>query len=282
LDAATGCSNVGNIVPDEAHTWHQKCGNKTIKRKTLMYSSGSNGPRLLQYSNPDINLDGYPTGVSDVRDNASVIINHACNVANYRPDPVTVSQAVVNILGGHEVCYGQSIEMQAHVACGLEGPFQYEWYKSHDGINWGNVVNTSNSYFVGAGGFSAWDIIYLRLKITSSSNNQVEYAYREVEVLSTSDCTHPIIGNNDVLAQVSISPNPTSDNIRLAVDVAKEGSGKIELIDLNGKIVSSISSVKWVEGRNTFSFATVGMGSGIYFVSCISETGVVTKKVAIR
>jgi hypothetical protein len=272
-----------NTIPDNAHTWHQKCGSKTLKRKTIMYSD-SGKKRLQQFSNPDVEFDGHPTG-TDARDNARVLKSHACTVANYRTESTSVSvPAVINIFGDFHVCIGDVTELEAHVPCGLDGPFQYAWYKSHNGVSWGPIMSTNQTYAVSPAGFFPNDYIYVRLRVTSLSNNQVEYAYATIKVFGadTGECPQNIIMPPPTPQDVTISPNPVSDVLSLTIESDEERTLEIDLVDINGKIERVILSPTLVEGKNILRFSTNGMEKGIYFVRCLDKTGVVTKKLVVR
>ncbi|AWF81443.1 hypothetical protein BTJ40_11780 [Microbulbifer sp. A4B17] len=57
-------------------------------RSVMAYNCPSNlgGPRIQQWSSPDITIDGDPTGTADLEDNARVIRERAWDVANFRVD----------------------------------------------------------------------------------------------------------------------------------------------------------------------------------------------------
>lgn len=57
-------------------------------RSVMAYNCPSDrgGPRIQQWSNPDITIDGDPTGTSNLEDNARVIRERAWEVANFRVD----------------------------------------------------------------------------------------------------------------------------------------------------------------------------------------------------
>ncbi|WP_444931057.1 M12 family metallo-peptidase [Microbulbifer sp. SSSA002] len=68
---------------------HGYCNTTASTWRTVMaYNCPSNrgGPRIQQWSNPDITIDGDPTGTTYLEDNARVIRERAWDVANFRVD----------------------------------------------------------------------------------------------------------------------------------------------------------------------------------------------------
>jgi len=66
---------------------------------------------------------------------------------------------------------------------------------------------------------------------------------------------------------LSIYPNPFNPEVQIKLILSKTGLVKIDLIDIRGRIVSTILHEKSVSvGEHTFSFSGAGLSSGVYFV----------------
>ena len=167
-DAIIG-SCLGPANPNEprrAHTWSRRCGNKNLKRKTIMFSSSTSSvysSHVIQhYSNPAINYEKKPTGIIYERDNVDFMEDAACVVAGFRNSSGIndFEVSIVTSSGFTNICENSGEEVSAIIS-GAPGVYDYEWYESNDGINWGNTQGTSNVYNVDPSGYPPGSHIYI-------------------------------------------------------------------------------------------------------------------------
>lgn len=102
-------------------------------------------PRIPYYSNPDVKYKTRKLGTEDTNYNARVLRDEACRVADYVDDPP--QDPFVAIDGALFACADGStntcLTAEFH---SITGPYVYQWQKSTDGVNWGNVVSTQATY----------------------------------------------------------------------------------------------------------------------------------------
>jgi len=116
----------------------------------------------------------------------------------------------------------------------------------------------------------------------------------EVEILITATINVQIIGNveqntsftgykivvgttgtiEQVIAPITVSPNPANDVIKIEGISASMKASKVEITNIEGKVVAS----KEVANTSDFSFDLSGMKAGIYFVNVAHASGVETVK----
>jgi TRAP-type uncharacterized transport system substrate-binding protein len=75
-----------------------------------------------------------------------------------------------------------------------------------------------------------------------------------------------------MISEVQIYPNPTSNQLTIATDLA---INEIKLIDITGKTIRSIK-------QDTKVINVADLPSGIYFIQLITNEKVITKKLVIE
>ncbi|MHA3789366.1 T9SS type A sorting domain-containing protein [Flavobacterium hauense] len=78
--------------------------------------------------------------------------------------------------------------------------------------------------------------------------------------------------NENVLASLSVYPNPTSDVVNVAVDALVSN---VAIADLNGRTVKSVK----FDGVSNASVNVSDLASGIYMMTVSSDKGTTTKKI---
>jgi hypothetical protein len=77
---------------------------------------------------------------------------------------------------------------------------------------------------------------------------------------------------NNALLQVSVYPNPAQDIVNVTID--KNTTGTIELLELSGAVVRTIT----FNGKSC-SVDMTGLANGLYFISIITPEGKAVKQV---
>lgn len=72
---------------------------------------------------------------------------------------------------------------------------------------------------------------------------------------------------NSNLKNLSVYPNPAKDFVTVNYALANESDVAISILDLNGKVVNSISDSKESEGEKSVKINTSAFPSGIYFLN---------------
>ncbi len=89
----------------------------------------------------------------------------------------------------------------------------------------------------------------------------------------------PTIGleENENVLNVSLYPNPATDNVSIDYTLANASDVNVVLTDLAGKTISTVNTTANA-GANTVSFDTNALTAGVYNVIISTENGNVTKK----
>lgn len=268
--AAGVCGDNDDDVCAHARVFNGAGGAEHRTILALMTEPGA--VRIPQYSNADpaFGFDGVATGDED-NDNSRLIKNAACYTDDYNSADWTVG-----ISGPVKWCTSEpSHTLSAAVTPPTPGwgysgnpPYQYEW-------RWSCSPTFVNSQFLSnqpsatltnplAGG---GDEIWVQLTVTSS-DGATRVRNRPVVVIEcpsvgggTGDrSSNPEMGNAS--SYISVSPNPVSDILEIAVDVDEGQISDIILLDNLGSVVKQV--VK--RGAGKVNVDTHDLQSGIYFV----------------
>ncbi len=220
-----GCmhSNVGTPPVDCPHGMNMPSG-----RNTIMANNAPNNTRIQHFSNPVINwVDGTPTGVVDIRDNAAQIRGAFCEAANNFPEPqfaTTFTRSVGMICPGETFTFTPTIAAGAcndpwgiipSVNCG-SWPYQYEWRVSKN-------PNFTNSQVVGNGPNlslyiqnSYCPVFYVRLTVTSANGLTATFTqmYNCHNFCDRSAGSAPE-STPDFIGKLQVVPNPASGAVRV-------------------------------------------------------------------
>ena len=273
-----------------------------IGLKTAMGVLTCDGIRVLQWSNPDVDIaPGFPSGESG-RDNARRIDNHGPKVACFRdspPVPGLENSLSVGISGpvfiddlDNTYTYFSSVSSNA------VPPLTFLWEVSDNGFEF-EIVSSEEDYFVDnineipEGPFS------LRLTVFDSSNQTGSATFNAVRNPNFTDS--PISSSIDQdemldfvaknksvsdrfemfsteksqlssLQEFSVFPNPVTDKLNIVSDEA------IQLViirDYQGKMIVR----QEVENQTKFEIDSRQLPSGVYYIFLLSVNSSFTKKI---
>ena len=122
-------------------------------------------------------------------------------------------------------------------------------------------VNNTMNLTENNGSLSSWNI-----------DNVSQYAF------SGANSIVPTTGSSS--DQVKIFPNPVSDNLSVEYWSSRTGKISIQLIDLNGKVVSSVFEGSH-QGKQTYTW-TKDLPSGYYLCRIVSASKSITKPFVIQ
>ena len=120
--------------------------------------------------------------------------------------------------------------------------------------------------------------------ITSSQivSNSLAGSLQEISTSATLQTAGATLQIAD--AQLSVSPNPVSDNAVIDVRLKEMGRMKLDLLDQQGRIVKQITNGFIADKtlNQRFPLYTAGLSSGIYIVRMVTPSGIMTKKVVVE
>ncbi len=117
--------------------------------------------------------------------------------------------------------------------------------------------------------------------LSASGTTPVANSYLYVDNLSFSGSVTGINQIENVISNVSVFPNPTTDNISIELSVKKTSLVTLQLLDVTGKLVKEIN-VGDIQGKYTTSINTTAITKGIYFLKVIANNAVEVKKIIIQ
>ena len=115
------------------------------------------------------------------------------------------------------------------------------------------------------GGYPDTCIISLRASGNAPTNND----YLWVDNLGFSGTVLGVASNNNSVTNLNVFPNPTSENITVEFNNSKSSNIKLQMLDLNGKLVKEINAGE-INGNNKYLISTNGIIKGTYFINIIN------------
>jgi len=250
------CDNNGPI--QHGHDWNFKKCFRTRVRGTIM----SSAPNIIQnYSNPSVKHEGKPTGLVDSRNNSKWLIDNACEVANFS----TITDAPrVTISGDDFVCPLTTTQLMVNKSGG-PGPYQYNWFVSTDGINWGNVYCITSTAVIDGSDYDIGDRVYVYVIVTFGSG-VTRKAYHTLDILPEGSQGY-LCPRTKYLEDIKLYPNPSSEKLTIEYFNHSDINIKklIEISDILGK--NQLNFNKFLQpGKNNFEIDISSLKSGIYFL----------------
>lgn len=259
-----------------------KDNNNILLRNTLMVNDADN-IKILNYSNPDVTYNGYPTGRYRDEDNILDSINMEgtthianrinqtnCTIADYNAD-IDLS---VRISGSATIC-NNSQPYTAHVFSSSSG-YSYDWSYSFDGVNTTPLSGTSATIDLTPPlNVASCQTFFLHAKVTDNNGVEGKYAKRIRRLNgSCEECQIPSLENDsekllqivreEVNSNISIHPNPSTGNIQLRWIISTESNIFIELYELTGQLLVRENHILY-KGLNTLDF-NFSLPNGIYYL----------------
>lgn len=114
-------------------------------------------------------------------------------------------------------------------------------------------------------------------------NGPSDYVYVKMPVSDLPTCAPLGITENNVNSlALSLSPNPAEASTSLAFRLATKGNVTINVYNVTGQVVSSVTNQDYAAGSYNINLNTEKYDSGIYFVNMITADGTVSKKLIIK
>ena len=206
----------------------------------------------------------------------------ACTVAEFRN---TDNPFVVRIEGSHIGCPCETTYFFADISGGIPGNYQIEWFISPDGVNYGGVLDTTDTFQIeypcpSEGTF------YLRLKVTAP-NGQGKFRVVTVHSSNTPPsgevCGHgggsksgrgELIGDN-----LSAFPNPTTGMLNVSFTKTRPGFTTVQLHSIEGRTAKTLHRSELGQGAQSFGFILGDLPQGFYLLKVVEQDKVQTKTV---
>ncbi|MFN0215882.1 MAG: M12 family metallo-peptidase [Saprospiraceae bacterium] len=228
-------------------------------KSTIMHVLTSSIDRQMRYSNPNISQSGVPTGVTNNNDNARVIDENGCTVANFEESPL-----IAGIYGQN---WGEPNEVVSLSSSTNGGtlPYQYEWKMGVNPMNYNiSLGNSASASFT-----VAFPKHYIRLKVTSS-DGQVSYAYHIVTQANpkptNSDVPADLILNEKSSSIQSIAPNPSNGTAIVTIKLDSPTQVKIDVLNSLGESIILVQEADLKKGWHSFSLDTSQFPAGNYYL----------------
>lgn len=270
-------------VPSYAKGYKIKFLGFTVDR-TVMVGNGITDEhaknRLLNFSNPNIQVGGRATGTAD-ENNAQRITESHPVVGAFRPDPANPLNAFVD--GPTWVSSPGGKNYELYYSCG-SAPYTFSWQYSYDGVSY-TLSNTTSDIFTWY--FSQSQKIYLKGTVTSNGQSATAYitvtAQLPANPYKVSAAGHDTIALQGELPSLIATPNPADDRINISYKLQSDTQVKLNMLDQSGKVIEILKDDKTISrrGRYSASVKSKNLPVGTYFIRLLTSQGIETCRVII-
>lgn len=239
-----GCRHDGHTgTPSYAQAKNIKL--LVVVDRTMMSTNTADGSnRLVNFSNPDVNVNGRATGDSDA-DNARRIDETWSTVAAFRSNPPNDLFGIIE--GTTSVTSPGSHTYEMVYKCS-QGPYTFSWQTSPDGFNWVPASSTTDtfSYY-----FYNYQTLHIKCTVTSPSASYtagytvwavMDEAPERPGLMNSGSSEVKIIPteSKDIDDKLSSHPNPTNGIVNIPFSVTEESQVKLQIKDSSGRLVTTI------------------------------------------
>lgn len=159
-----------------------------------------------------------------------------------------------------------------------QGEVQLAFYKNGNPIGaWSQPLNPTSTFELATYNFNLTESPDSMLLVFASGTHPGSILYIDDISFSGGDVSVQNLFNK---AGFKEYPNPTSNILFISSESAISQTSTIEIIDLNGKMVSSYNFD--FSNNSVFEFSTNGLNSGIYYYRVINGESVTTKKFIVQ
>ncbi len=252
--------------------------------RTMMVGNGITGDqaknRLLNFSNPNIQVSGRATGTNDENNALRITESHPI-VGAFRPDPANPLNAFVD--GPTWVSSPGGKNYELYYSCG-SAPYTFSWQYSYDGVNY-TLSGTTSDVFTWY--FSQSQKIYLKGTVTS--NGQSATAYITVTAQLPANPYKVAAESNDTLAlkpespALMAAPNPAGEQINVSYTLPSDTGVRLELLDQSGKVIEVMKGNEATQrkGQHSIKITSKHLSNGTYVIRLTTGQGVQNCRVII-
>ena len=247
------------------------------RRSTLVHRNDPDFTRILNFSNPNVQVDGGATGTSKAN-NANQVKSQFLTVANYRPGNNIMS---IDMTGSTIVPAFSLQTWETDIRCGTPG-FNFQWSISNDGIDFitigGNGISVN---------FNVGDSDFFIRVIVTDAIGQIGEQIMPVTIdngcigcpIELKVPTPKATQLKEV--QISAYPNPANDIITFNLFLPIVTLVKLDIIDFSGRIVTTIQNEKLSEGHYNADYNVSQLPSGIYMYRLTTGDKIISEKIVI-
>jgi hypothetical protein len=253
-------------------------GNNGTRRSTLVHQIRPNYTRILNFSNPNVQVGGGATG-TNTENNATQVSGQFLTVADFRAGNNIM---LIGISGPVLVPAFSTQTWEADIRCGAPG-FTFQWFTSPDGIDFTSVGSNDPSVTLTVGDAD----FFIRVIVTDATGQVGDVTLPVTIEGSCVGCQQelkiPTLPKSTQFSEVQISayPNPSSENITFNLLLPNESVIKLDIIDYTGKIVSTVQNEKLPQGEYSAEHSVKHLPSGIYLYRLTVDDKTITKKIII-
>ncbi|MBO9615754.1 MAG: zinc-dependent metalloprotease [Dyadobacter sp.] len=270
-------------LPSYAKGYKIKFLGFTVDR-TMMVGNGISGDqaknRLLNFSNPNIQVSGRATGTND-ENNAQRITESHPIVGAFRPDPANPLNVFVD--GPTWVSSPGGKNYELYYSCG-SAPYTFSWQYSYDGINYilSNITSDVFTWY-----FNQNQKIYIKGTVTSNGQSAIAYITVTAQ-LPANPYKVSAAGNDTIALQHELpgliaTPNPADDRINISYNLQFDMQVKLDMLDQSGKVIEILKDDKIIsrKGRYSATVKSKNLPVGTYFIRLLTSQGIKTCRVII-
>ncbi|MFN7013611.1 MAG: T9SS type A sorting domain-containing protein [Bacteroidia bacterium] len=244
----TGITCVGGAAGFQIGFWSGSCSGLSY----LGCTSGSGGSVTAT-------ITGLSPGqqvIVGIDGNAGANCSYTISATNTEPLPISLIELKAKNTNNSNLIEWSTATETNNDFFTLEKSFDgnnFDFFQNIKGAGTSNITNfykiTDDKPFEG--------VTYYRLKQTDYDGN--------FEYLGTI-----AVKAEKTIENTSIIPNPVLNNAEINFNSSINGTGKIQIIDMTGKVIFN-ESINLNEGSNKFLFNTSNLSKGIYFMMILND-----------
>ena len=164
--------------------------------------------------------------------------------------------------------YPDSTQQHTYIGVNLaygNGPLTYTW-------TWGDGTSSTGAYpshtYAGPGTYT----ICLYIADANGCTDSTCYSFSLLRLQSGVPITINVIPNstgmaeNDANGELTVFPVPARDQVQISFASQRSDAVSIQLVDIAGRLVSSLPNTQVNGGENTITLPLIGIPSGVYVV----------------
>lgn len=118
----------------------------------------------------------------------------------------------------------------------------------------------------------------VRFEFTSVNGNNIY-----IDDINIYDPNTLSVDNSDVVKEITLFPNPATDNVRLRLDLTESQDVRIDIVDASGRVVQSPFSGIMTSGTQSLEIQLdPSLTTGMYFVRLTGEEGIAVRKLIVK
>lgn len=251
---------------------HGKYETSDSWRTVMSYNCPGGCTRVTQWSNPDVDYLGTPTGDITTRDNARVLDETADYIAGFRPDPVPVElvsfDGILNN-GVVQLTWETSSETN-NSGFEIQRLIGSDWTALGFVSGYGTTTEAHSYNFTDSNLSEAVSHLTYRLK-QIDYDGAFEYS-PEVEIT---------VGAPDSFTLLNAYPNPFNPATTVSFSLPASANVVVEVFDMLGRKVETLVNTSLDEGFHSTVWDASNAPSGLYLVRMSANGHTTTQQVTL-